>query len=97
MKRWLSNIVEYSKDAMNIEGAEDSIEICPEIGKRVVFIPKNTKDTKILNEKVIQLVESFCFDDGKEIITITKDNYKDYDIDKILVEKPEKYIEEITK
>ena len=75
---------------------EDSIIDCPQLGERVLFV-ENYKEKDILEKDIIQLSTPFYFDTGIEIIAITKDNYKDYDIDKILVEKPDKYIEETIK
>jgi hypothetical protein len=75
---------------------EDSVEICPQLGERVLFV-ENYKEVDILEKDVIQLTTPFYFDTGTELITITKDNYKEYDIDKILIEKPEKYKEVIQK
>jgi len=71
---------------------EDSVEICPQLGERVLFI-ENYKEIDLLDMDVIKLAKPFYIVVNDTVITITKDNYKDYDIDKILVEKPEKYKE----
>ena len=72
---------------------EDSGEICPQLGERVLFV-ENYNEIDILEKEIIQLSTPFYFDTGTECITITKDNYKDYDCTKALKEKPEKYKEE---
>ena len=69
---------------------EDSGEICPQLGERVLFL-EDYKEIDILEKEIIQLSTPFYFDTGTECITITKENYKDYDITKVLKEKPEKY------
>jgi len=73
---------------------EDSGEICPQLGERVLFI-ENYKEIDLLDKEIIQLSTPFYFDTGTECITITKDNYKEIDCTKALKDKPEKYIEEI--
>lgn len=79
-------------NSQTVVKCEDSGEICPQLGERVLFV-ENYREVDILLKDVIQLSTPFYYDTGTYLIVITKDNYKDYGIDKILVEKPDKYKE----
>ena len=69
---------------------EDSIEICPQIGERGLFI-ENYREVDILEKQVIQLDKPFYVDDGKEYISVTEKNYKEFKLNDILKEKTDKY------
>lgn len=69
---------------------EDSGVVCPQLGERVLFI-KDYREIDLLEKDIIQLSIPFYFDVGTKLIIITKDNYKDYNINNILIEKPDKY------
>lgn len=79
----------------------DSIEKCPQIGKKCGFI-----DPKLTGNKVKQLIQlcdvirfgkTFFYDTGTEALPITIDNYKSVNYLDWLTEIPEKYkpIEEL--
>lgn len=91
MKRWLANIVEFDPD-LKMTGAEDSVVECPQLGRRVIFVPPQ-KDSKILDFKLIQLAEPFYIDEGETLTTVTIENYEKVDKTKVVTEIPEKYKE----
>lgn len=77
---------------------QDTIVICPELGKKIVFI-----DPKLTGNKVKQLLQlcdviqfgkTFFYDAGIEALTITINNYKSIPYLDWLNEIPEKYITE---
>ncbi len=74
---------------------EDTIVVCPQIGKKIVFI-----DTELTGNKVKQLLQlcdiiqfgrTFFYDTGTEALTITIDNYKSIPYLQWLSGIPEKY------
>ena len=74
---------------------QDSIEICPELGKKVIFIDPELTGNKVKRFiqlcDVIQFGKTFFYDTGTEALLITKNNYKSIPYLDWLNEIPEKY------
>ena len=94
--------IKDAKNSMTIEQwdavknkIEDVIIICPQLGKKVVFIdPKLTgnKVKKLLSLcEIIRFGMSFFYDTGTEAIPVTVENYKSISYLKWLDKIPEKY------
>jgi hypothetical protein len=63
-----------------LEKIEDSIEICPQLGEKAIFINPDQTGNKVKQLiqlcDVIQFGKTFLKDTGTGVIPITKDNYK---------------------
>lgn len=95
MNRFKANIIRYTPEAWEWAkefGAEDSKKYVKEFKARVIYI--DTAGTDILQFDIIKLARPFYFDTGKALEIVTAQNYKDYDINKVLTSIPEKYIQD---
>ena len=84
--------------AKTLEKIEDSIEICPQLGEKVIFINPDQSGNKV--KQLIQLCDVIMFgktflkDTGTGVESITLDNYKSIPYLQWLNESP--YQEEIS-
>lgn len=96
MNRFRSHIIKYSEAAFNWSkqfNSEDSKTAANQFNCRVIYIDAAVKEKNILNFDIIKLATSFYFDNGNELEIITADNYKNYDVNKVLIKIPTKYLQ----
>jgi len=95
MKRYKATIIRYSKtDKDKLKNCEDSIEICPQIGERCLFV-EDYHEPDLLDMDLIKLSEPFFIDDGTKYKAVTIDNYKELDKVDIISIKTDKYDEKV--
>ena len=88
MNRFRSHILIYSDAAYNWAkqfNAEDSKIITKEFNERVIYIDTAVKKLNIFNFEILKLGCAFYYDNGNSLEIVTANNYKNYDIENILI------------
>jgi len=91
VKDYLKTLSPEQKEIV-LQKLDDSIERCPQIGKKCAFIDPDMTGNKVKNLlqlcNVIQFGRTFLYDTGTEALPITLENYKSIPYLEWLTESP---------